>query len=87
MAIKYIQPEINGEKYDKYINGTLLNPKHMIEVAVNVDPLPHSNTLVVAYPLNDEEIKWKDSFGDVHTTRVIKGHGIAVDKKFIMSAI
>lgn len=80
----YIQCELNGEKYDRYITGTLLDPKQRIPVKTNVEPIPASDIFVAAYPLEDTEVKWKDNIGDLHISRLLKDKPIAVPKKFIM---
>ena len=79
----YIRCEINGEKYDRYITGTLLDPKQRIPVRTSVEPIPASDVLVAVYPLEDTEVKWKDSMGDLHISRLPKGEPVAVSKKFL----
>lgn len=80
----YIQCMKDNECYDRYMTGTLLNPKQKIPVLTNVEPIPHSDVLVCVYPLADTDVKWKDSFGDLHTSHLYKGQGIAVNKKFLV---
>lgn len=83
---KYIRTEINGQKYSRYIVGTLMNPNRAIEITTNIEPIPDSDVLVVVYPKDNEEVKWIDALGDVHTDRLLKGHGIAVERKFIFES-
>ncbi len=83
---KYIRMEVDGQKFDRCISGTLVNPNHVIEVTFNIEPLPNSDVLVVVYPKKDENIGWIDDNGNKHMARLMKGKGIAVDKKFIFES-
>lgn len=80
----YIQCVKNGECYDRYITGSLLDPNQRILVSTNVETIPQSEVFVCVYPLQDTEVKWKDSFGDTHTSYLFKGKGVAVNKKFLV---
>ena len=80
----YIQCMKDNECYDRYITGNLLNPKQKIPVSSNVEIIPSSEVLVCVYPLEDTEVKWKDSVGDLHVSRLHKGQGVAVSRKFLV---
>ena len=77
-----VRCEVDGEKYDRYISGTLLNPEQIIECECNAKPIAGS-TLVAVYPVADTEVRWKDAFGDIHTSKLIKGAPFVVAQKFI----
>lgn len=79
----YVVCEIDGEKFDRYITGTLLDLKQRIPVTTKIEPIPDSDVLVAVYPVTDTEVKWKDGMGDIHTSRLPKGQPFAVPKKFI----
>ena len=79
----YVMCEVDGEKFDRYITGTLLEPKQRIPVTTKIEPIPDSDVLVAVYPVTDTEVKWKDGMGDIHTSRLPKGQPFAVPKKFI----
>ena len=79
----YVICEVDNEKFDRYITGTLLDPKQRISVTTKIEPIPDSDVLVAAYPVTDTEVKWKDRMGDIHTSRLLKGQPFAVPKKFI----
>ena len=79
----YVICEVDNEKFDRYITGTLLDPKQRIPVTTKIEPIPDSDVLVDAYPVTDTAVKWKDSMGDIHTSRLLKGQPFAVPKKFI----
>lgn len=80
----FIKCEVGNEKYDRYITGKLVNPQQMIPCETNLSEIPDSDVLVAAYPLNDTDVEWIDEFGDLHTSKLLKGKPIAVPKKFIV---
>lgn len=78
-----IKCEVGGEKFDRYISGSLVNPDQTIECDRKIDPID-SGSLIAAYPVADTEVKWVDEFGDSHISELLKGRPFAVHRKFVV---
>lgn len=73
----------NGEKFDRYITGDLEDPSQIIEIRNDLDHIADAIDMVIAYPTENTDIKWRDPQNNLHISRLYKDSGFATHKKFI----
>jgi len=79
---KFVKCEVDGEKYDRYISGSLKNREQTIECE-KIEECSNVDDAVIAYPKKNESIHWYEQDGTAHCTYLFKGKGFVVPKKFV----
>lgn len=80
--MRRIRCSVNGECFDKFVNGELENPEQVIE-CLTVEPIKGTN-LLSATPAEDTDVYWTDKEGNPHRIELFAGKAFAVEKRFVV---
>ena len=80
--MKGIRCSVNGECFDRYVNGKLENPEQVIE-CIKIEPIKGTN-LLAATPAKDTDVYWTDKGGNPHKAALLAGQAFAVEKRFVV---